>query len=97
MPTFLNYLAPSATQFLGLAAVLLIAFAFMGIGAIAGRRDYLQEAQLVSGWAVAITIFTVLGAAGLQACTALAAIIATIAALMVFVAFRHYGRVGPAG
>ena len=97
MPTFLNHLLPSATQSLGLLAVLLIAFAFMSIGAVAGRRDHLPEAQLVSGWAVVITIFTIFGAAGFQAFTALAAVIAAIAILMVFVVFRRYGRIGPEG
>lgn len=97
MPTFLNYLAPTTNQILGLGAVLLIAFMFMGIGAVAGRRNQLPEAQLVSGWTVVIALLTILGAAGLQAFTALAAIVAAIAALAVFLAFRRHGRVGPPG
>ena len=97
MPTFLNYLVPSANQFLGLVSVLLVAFAFMAIGAVAGRRDHVPEAQLVSGWAVSTALFTILGAAGLQSFTALATVLAAIAALMVLVAFRRHGRVGPAG
>ena len=97
MPAFLNFLVPSANQFFGLLAVLLIAFAFMAIGAVAGRRDHLQEAQMVSGWAVVITIFTIMGAAGFGAFTALAAVIAAVAILLACVAFRRHGRVGPAG
>jgi hypothetical protein len=103
MPTFLDYLVPSPTQTLGLGAVLLIALAFMSMGSVVERRDPLQkgrliqETQLVSGWAITITIFTILGVSGLKDFTVIAAVLAAIAVMMFVVSFRRYGQVGPSG
>lgn len=91
MPAYLIDLAPSPSQLLGLGAVLLIAFLLVAIGAGASREDRLPEVQLLSGWAVVITIYTVLGAAGLRSFTLLAAVIAVAAAPMAVIRVRRRG------
>lgn len=97
MPAFLTYLSPTAAQLLGLGAVLLVAFMFMGLGAAAGRRNPLPEAGLTGGWAITIAVFTVLGAAGVREFTALAVVLAAVAVPMLYVSYRRHGAPAPLG
>ena len=52
------------TQLAGSATLLLTALAIALIGALAGGRARLAEADLIFGWAVTSLVFTVIGAAG---------------------------------
>jgi hypothetical protein len=55
--------APTAQQLAGLGAVTLVAIAMIAVGAAVAGRQRIDEAALVHGWAVAGTLFTVIGAA----------------------------------
>jgi hypothetical protein len=56
-------LVPSSAQLAGLGAVALIVAAYVLLGGAAGGRARLPEADLLAGWAVAITVVTFAGVA----------------------------------
>ena len=82
------------TQLAGSATLLLTALAIALIGALAGGRARLPEADLIFGWAVVSLVFTVVGAAGPVPFTYLAYGLAAAGAGAAIVVWRRDNSLG---
>lgn len=95
--TVLQYLLPAPAQLAGLLALFLVAAGLVAIGGLAAGRRRRPEGDLVYGWAVIVSVFTLAGAAGIGRFTALAALLALAAAAAAYFCVRRDGRFGPPG
>jgi hypothetical protein len=80
MSAIIDNFTPSTGQLAGLGAVLLCAWAMTLIGMAAAGRPRLDEGGLVYGWAIAGTLFTVIGAATALPFTWIALLLVALAA-----------------
>ena len=95
--TVLQYLLPAPAQLAGLLALFLVAAGLVAIGGLAAGRRRRPEGDLVYGWAVIVSVFTLAGAAGIGRFTALAALLALAAVAAAYFCVRRDGRFGPPG
>ncbi len=84
---------PSPRQVIGLGAVLVVALGFVGIGAAAGGRRRLAEADLVCGWGLACLYFTIAGVLSEVRFSVLALLAAAAAVAGLIAVYRRDGRV----
>lgn len=88
---------PSLQQFGGLIVVLAVAWGFTSLGAVVVGARRLVEADLVSGWAVACLVFTLVGVAAPIPFVWITAILGLAALGALYLCWRRDGRVLPPG
>src|SRR5258706_16302243 len=85
----LPHLPPSVPQFLGLAAVVLVAIALCGLGGAIGRRERLPETDACVGWGIVVLAFTLVGTVGPIPFTAIAGLLLVASMVAYAVRFRQ--------
>ena len=97
MPPSLSPYLPDLAEFSALLAVVGAALATVALGALAGGRSRLAEADLLCGWGVVIALFTIVGVATRIPLSALTHPLIAIAAAGAFWVIRRDGRLTARG
>ena len=97
MATFINSFTVSAPQLIGMASLLGVAFLIASLGAVAAGRNRRPEGDLIFGWAVVSSVFTVFGTLKFFSFTMIAFGLGALSIAALIVLWRRQDRIGPTG
>ena len=97
MAAFINSFTVSAPQLIGMASLLGIAFLIASLGAVAAGPNRRPEGDLIFGWAVVSSVFTVFGTLNLTSFTTIAFGLGVLSFAALILVWRRQDRVGPSG
>ncbi len=95
MATLINSFTMSSGQLLGMVALLGIALLIASLGAIAAGPNRRSESDLIFGWAVVSSVFTVIGTLKVFSFTHIAFGLGVLSVLTLFLLWRRQERIGP--
>jgi hypothetical protein len=97
MTALINSFSASLPQLIGMASLLGVAFLMASLGAVAAGPNRRSEGDLIFGWAVVSSVFTVFGTLKFLSFTSIAFGLAILSIAALILLWHRQGRVGPVG
>jgi hypothetical protein len=97
MTALINSFSVSLAQLIGMASLLGVAFLMASLGAVAAGQDRRSESDLIFGWAVVSSVFTVFGTLKIFSFTTIALGLGAFSIAALILLWRRQARIGPAG
>jgi len=97
MAALINSFSMSSAQLIGVASLLVVAFLTASLGAVTAGPNRRSEGDLIFGWAIVSSVFTVLGTLKLLSFTAIAIGLAILSVFSLIILWRRQDCMGPTG
>jgi hypothetical protein len=97
MAALINSFSASLPQLIGMASLFGVTFLMASLGAVAAGPNRRSESDLIFGWAVVSSVFTVFGTLRFFSFTVIALGLAVLSIAALMLLWRRQGRIGPAG
>ncbi len=95
MAALINSFTMSSAQFIGMAALLVVTLMVASLGAVVAGPNRRREGDLIFGWAVASSVFTVVGTLKLFSFTQIAIGLGIFSLLALVLLWRRQAQLGP--